>query len=44
MALKKYYTQSWKVTVAKFLGISFCYGFLTVVFIIASLVTGFVLF
>jgi len=43
-ALRKYYNQSWKVTIAKFLGISFCYSFLAAFFMIAGLVAGFVLF
>lgn len=44
IALKKYYSQSWKLTLLKFFSISFCYSILAAVFLLLGLVLGIVFF
>jgi len=43
-ALKNYYKQSWKWTILKFFGISFCYSFLALLFFTIGAITSLLLF
>lgn len=44
IALKKYYLQSWRLTLVKLFSISFCYSILASVFLLLGLVLGIVFF